>query len=212
MGLSSIVVQNWRGGLFSLIRTVQGTAGDYFFGGAVGGVGDLDNDGRKDFAISSFIDSSRTRGRVRFYSGATGNTLYEIVDADLNVEFGSSFSNVGDLNSDGTPDLAIGSNLFDLPSLQNVGRVQVWSGRSNPCGPTGLLLLQNQVVNTTAFFAARTSIRAGNAVAPPPYGDFVVDPTGDCIFVSGSTISLQPGFRARNAGKFSAKIDPAICP
>ena len=47
-------------------------------------------------------------GKVRLYSGLTGNLIREYLDNSKTAYFGSAVSGIGDVNNDGTPDLLIG--------------------------------------------------------------------------------------------------------
>lgn len=113
----------------SQLRVVVGSA-SYYFGFAVAGVGDVNNDGFDDFAVGAPRDSTSTlsqHGLVRVYSGKGGPSLHNKVGAATDQMFGCSVAGVGDLNGDGFDDFAVGSADTDLLST-NAGRVDVYSG------------------------------------------------------------------------------------
>ena len=82
---------------------------DDFFGSAIAGVGDVNDDGYPDFVIGSHDGP----GVVRVYFG--GPTLSVKADVTLTSPpgagalFGFSVAGVGDFNGDGIPDLAVGA-------------------------------------------------------------------------------------------------------
>lgn len=89
------------------------SAGLAFFSDFIAQVGDLDLDGTPDYAICA----SRTEvagvlrtGSVYIYSGATGTQLLRIDGTLVDQELGTGIVDVGDVNADGTPDLAIAAN------------------------------------------------------------------------------------------------------
>lgn len=100
------------------------------FGAAVLGLGDLDNDGTMDYAVAApGSGPDGPAGAVFIYSGQTGNLIRTLADGA--ADFGVSIANMGDMNSDGLPDLLIGSPLADVdanPDTDPVGAAYVYSG------------------------------------------------------------------------------------
>jgi len=91
----------------SILHTLVPTSG-WEFGGAVDGLGDVDNDGHDDVAVAA--PYSRF---VQVFSGATGGLLYELA-APLGWRFGASIDGKGDLNADGYRDLLVSSPTQEL--------------------------------------------------------------------------------------------------
>ena len=100
-------------------------AGD-MLGAAATGIGDLDGDGIPDLAISAPGDDGGARHADRgalhilFMDGACGvRDTTKILSTDLacalgdNAAFGSAIEPIGDLDGDGTPDLAVGARLYE---------------------------------------------------------------------------------------------------
>lgn len=111
----------------SLIHRVGGSAAGERFGTAVAIVGDVDGDGRAEFAAGAPLP---TTGRVRLCSGADAHVIWEIAGAAATGTFGSSLAGIGDVDGDGFGDLAIGSYLASAPGAIGCGIVRIVSGAS----------------------------------------------------------------------------------
>ncbi len=94
------------------LKVFTGTLGGVYVGSDVTGVGDVDQDGHGDFAISASreIDAFGQRvGAVRVYSGATGTATWTQYGTVVNGAFGTVIDGVGDANGDGVPDIVVGA-------------------------------------------------------------------------------------------------------
>jgi hypothetical protein len=91
--------------------------GNNFFGIDLSGIGDVNGDGIPDLAVGAALENSSTGslyilnlkadGSLKGVSRITaGNVSSTIKSGD---SFGSSVAQLGDLNGDGTPDVAVGS-------------------------------------------------------------------------------------------------------
>jgi hypothetical protein len=87
--------------------TVLGAAGEYI-GNSVASIGDVNADGTDDFAIGSPL-AANYFGRVRIHSGVNGAVLRTLVGPTQHEGFGACVARSGDVNLDGTPDLAVGA-------------------------------------------------------------------------------------------------------
>ena len=97
------------------------------FGWSVAGVGDVDRDGRDDFAVGSPSFSS-FKGEIRVYSSAavgTNQLLYTLSGGEASAYFGNSVAGLGDLNGDGAADLIIGESRAANQGNDR-GRAYVW--------------------------------------------------------------------------------------
>ncbi len=187
------------------------------FGTSVSGAGDVDLDGYPDFmggSSSATYDPDGTLGNaddvggvgeVKVFSGAS-HALIHLFDGSLgdNAQPGAAMglvgalANAGDVNGDGTPDIVIGSNLWDLDpdgtfgngdDVPNVGRAWVYSGKSG-----SLLLSQVGGLPGNTFYASAVS-GAGD-VNGDGYGEIMIgetgylSQTGRAIVISGTPLSL----------------------
>jgi hypothetical protein len=101
-----------------------------FYGIHVAGVGDVDNDGRADFAITSTIGAFTPGGPSAFvdvHSGASGARIVRLNGGYL---FGLSVDGVGDVDNDGFDDIVVGEQgPASEPTPSAPGKVIVYSSR-----------------------------------------------------------------------------------
>lgn len=116
------------------VRTISATAGGLddapadgdLFGHSVASLGDLDGDGRPELAVGAddandggpergavwvlFLNADATVRRSQRLSGTAGGFTGTLDDGDL---FGQAVAGIGDLDGDGTPDLAVAATRDD---------------------------------------------------------------------------------------------------
>jgi len=90
----------------SVIYDLAGMVANMRFGASVTGVGDIDADGRADFAIGAPGISNSAEGVVVVYSGATGIAIRTYTGAP-GARFGETVCAIDDQNGDGVADIAI---------------------------------------------------------------------------------------------------------
>lgn len=116
----------------AVLNSLDGlTAGDRL-GCVVAGLGDLDADGRGDLAIASpdaQINGNLGAGTVVVLRGGAFTPLYVFEGSAAQEGVGGFVADVGDVNSDGRADFAIGSPLADTPSGTNSGTLSVKAGQ-----------------------------------------------------------------------------------
>lgn len=117
-------------------------------GAKVTGLGDLNGDGVFDVAAGSDswgpTNTGAYRGRATVFSGASQSAMRQHDGAWVNIadcncsqctcsygeNLGRSIDALGDINSDGISDYAVGASNGDSGGNNNVGRVLIYSGAS----------------------------------------------------------------------------------
>ncbi|MBI5852718.1 MAG: VCBS repeat-containing protein [Planctomycetes bacterium] len=109
----------------AVIWILHGPATGSGFGTRVAMLGDLDLDGRADFAVSAPGDATggAGAGSVRAYSGMTGSLLFTVLGSP-GLGYGSQLAAVGDVDLDGVPDFVVAAST----STAVPGRVELVSG------------------------------------------------------------------------------------
>jgi hypothetical protein len=164
----------------AVLHTVRGEAEGDSLGWSVTGTGDLDGDGRADFAVG--VPYRRHRrladcGAVLVVSGKTGKTLRELRGERACERFGWSLADVLDVNGDRAHDLLVGAE-GDMRAQRVSGCARAFSGRS---GVRIVELRGNARDGTVADEYQGTAVAAG--------GDFDGDGRRDL---------LVGAFRGRN--------------
>ncbi len=119
---------------------LQGTG---FFGAALAGFEDYTGDGRPDLVVGAPMDGGPARGSVKLFAGGgpVQGPAFQINSAAVDQNYcseeglGYSVGPAGDLNADGTLELAIGARFGGGPAgPEEVGRILIHSfnGRQLP--------------------------------------------------------------------------------
>lgn len=115
----------------AVLFTLNGHIQQDLFGHAVAGVGDVNGDGHGDVLVGApgtWRDNAA--GYARLFSGKTGQVITTLRGEDRPGDrFGFAVAAAGDVDRDGTPDLAVGA-IGDAPNGPHSGRVYVFSGRT----------------------------------------------------------------------------------
>jgi hypothetical protein len=109
-----------------LLQVIEPSAQTSFFGRAVAGPGDLDQDGVPDLLVGGPGGPVSGLGRVMGVSGASGETLFELAGvASLVGGFGAAVTDLGDLTGDGVHEFGLADTFSDLSAVYSV--LGVWT-------------------------------------------------------------------------------------
>jgi hypothetical protein len=127
-----VVFSGADGTPFHTLRAPRPQA-DSVFGGILAGVGDVDGDDVPDLAVGlpgQDVGECCDHGQVVVFSGADGRRLRTLraPRPQATAQFGAALANVGDVNGDSVPDLAVGAPTYDRGDLVDQGQVVVFSG------------------------------------------------------------------------------------
>ena len=106
------IVTVYSGADGSVVTTIVGAGGTFgtsHLGFAVAAAGDVNADGFPDIAATRWDNTFTTNNELSEHSGATGARLGAWTPPVATYGFGGSLAPVGDLDSDGFADLAVGS-------------------------------------------------------------------------------------------------------
>jgi hypothetical protein len=115
-----------------ILRQWQGAQDRSGFGEVVAAIGDLDGDGRGEVAVAAPRTNERTRhhpGEVFVYSGASGAVIRHFTGKQPGELFGRMVAAAGDVDGDGTEDIAIGAPWHRSAAGERAGRLEIRSGR-----------------------------------------------------------------------------------
>ncbi|MBK8095758.1 MAG: VCBS repeat-containing protein [Planctomycetes bacterium] len=136
--------------------TLTGTRVRDHFGTSVCGIGSVDGDSVPDFLVGADQhELPSLPGYVSAHRGGNGTTLWTVTGSGAGDYFGSTVVGLGDVNGDGTPDVAISA-----PQLLSTGPGGYVDVRS---GSDGQLLVRIQDPMGTGYFGNRIAL--GGVVA-----------------------------------------------
>jgi hypothetical protein len=115
-GATGSLIYYWHG-----VNTVEALGRGSSF------VGDIDNDGTVDFAISA-SGGANNYGQVTVYSGNGGAQLLQLTGPYYGGDFGHSVAGLGDINADGYDDIVVGAPRESANGLNWTGAVYAFSG------------------------------------------------------------------------------------
>jgi large repetitive protein len=128
-GTNSGSARVFSGATGAILYTFNGDSASDQFGQAVGGLGDVNNDGFDDLIVGAIFDDNNgtDSGSARVFSGANGAILYTFNGDSAGDRFGQAVSGAGDVNNDGFDDLIVGA-FGDDNNGSNSGSARVFSG------------------------------------------------------------------------------------
>ncbi|MCA9922228.1 MAG: FG-GAP repeat protein [Anaerolineales bacterium] len=180
------------------------------FGGAVSGIGDLNNDGTLDIAVGAPLDYDGGQATGAIYimfmnADGTANHYQKISDLsggfegklDRNDMFGRSITNIGDLNQDGVIDLAVGAPGDD-DGGRDFGAVWILNMR----GETSTIIRNHEFENGTADWRFSSNGRgifstSNNAYSRQSAAELMILRAGTNVQLYQNRILLEPNQRYR---------------
>jgi hypothetical protein len=105
-----------------VLESWSGNSVDDYFGGAVGGLADVDEDGVAETIVGAYAYGNGP-GYCRVFSGATGALLLEVVGDEDYDQLGYSVDGMGDVDGDGIADLIAGAPVSGSESPRCYARV-----------------------------------------------------------------------------------------
>lgn len=113
----------------SILYRLDGNTFDGWLGRTIVALGDVNQDGHDDFAVSS-----PKAPAVSVISGVDGSTVFTTMSNQTLADFGAALLRLPDLDGDGADELAIGTGRMSSGGLSRNGTVRIHSGA------TGVLL------------------------------------------------------------------------
>ncbi|MCA9771052.1 MAG: FG-GAP repeat protein [Myxococcales bacterium] len=132
-GLQAGRVYLYSGANGSLLHVFDGEQPAAQLGRGVGGVPDVDGDGRGDVVAGAYNhegSAGEGSGVTYVYSGATGAVLHRIEGEAAGDNFGFSVAGVPDADGDGRGDFVTTALLHAGPGGPGSGRAYLYSGRT----------------------------------------------------------------------------------
>jgi hypothetical protein len=127
------IVEVRSGATGELLYRIEGAERSGYFGKALASVGDIDGDGIDDFVVGApeaSPDGRSQAGSAFLFSGVNGRQLHRFDGSAAFDEFGASVAGGGDVDGDGTGDIAIGSPSASPGRRVAAGTAFVFSGRT----------------------------------------------------------------------------------
>ncbi len=171
-----------------VLLEVTGDAQHDFFGVAVDGAGDVNNDGYDDVIVGAPYNDNNgwSAGQAKVFSGQDGSILYTW-HGEHNLDFfGYTVSRAGDVNGDGYADLLVGAPRSDVDGQEDAGTVYLFSGIDG----SELYRISGHVYN----YRFGSAISEAGDVDGDGYDDIVIGVSRDSeYFPSGGSARLILG-------------------
>lgn len=125
-------VRAYSGQTGLVLHSTYGQQSYSYYGASVSALGDVNGDSVPDY-LASDGGHDRRNGRVFVLSGVDGTAIHSLEGATEFKGFGSSISNIDDVDGDGVADFIVGVPMDDLATGKEIdmyGSVSVYSGQT----------------------------------------------------------------------------------
>lgn len=206
-----------------LLHRTYGSSQLSFYGSAICGAGDVNQDGFDDFVVGADLEPSPTynQGRATVYSGFDGHALYVLQGVQSYDGFSRSMDNAGDVNGDGLDDLIVGiplstpagyaavfvgptSPAHEYASLAISPTLQLSWAQANPYDSTGTLSCTGATPGARGFYAM--SLHAEDSSVHPFAALLISTAANDLLSYGGFSFDLQGQFILPGANRQSPYI------
>ena len=181
----------------STIWSRMGEAKDDYLGASLAWAGDLDGDGAPD-VVAGAPQAANQLGAVHAFVGASGVPLWTATGDNPADGFGFSVAALGDVNGDGSADVAAGVPGLDA-GASDAGGVAVLSGDD---GGLLQLMLGDQAFGQLGFSVAGVGDGNGDGLLDVAAGDDPIEGGMVRTFsaVTGSIVDAYPVFDSTESG------------
>jgi hypothetical protein len=169
-------------------RIYDGLAEGDLMGRAVALIGDLDGDGKSEYAVASRGTAAPDdeEGKVTVYSGDTGLPISVLNGENPLDQFGASVAGAGDVDNDGVPDLVVGA-WGNSAGGSTSGRAYIYSAA------TGSPIYT--ITGSASGDNLGTSVAGAGDVNNDGHDDVVIgSPTNDNVASNAGLIQVISGF------------------
>jgi hypothetical protein len=176
----------------AVIWSAAGNATNDFFGWAVGGGADVDDDGYGDVVAGApfaTVSGQSSVGAAYVLSGQTGASLFQYSGSSLSEAVGRSVDFLADVDGDGRGDVVVGSSGFDAPGMTDAGQVSVFATQEAELDitPPDIACVDDMVVEASGpdGEVVTFSVTATDDMDPAP--TITCDPASGSTFPLGTT-------------------------
>jgi RNA polymerase sigma factor (sigma-70 family) len=131
LGLTNAgVVYLYSGATGALLQKIDGSFANGQLGIGLAGLGDLNGDGKGEYAVGAPGYSGPYQGIVDVYSGLNAAPILQLQGEAVGDRFGFSVANAGDVDGDGLSDILVGAPNAAPGNSVDAGSTYLYSGKN----------------------------------------------------------------------------------